>query len=201
MDSRALTGFLHHAHIFSSVVREVLEEKCLRQATDLSITLSQFNLIRLIAVNANHHIREIASFLGLSKAAASKNVEKLVRLGLVERHVHPDDRRAASLSTTVRGRNLIQKYEALKQEKLDRGLDSVTPEELISLTRGLERIAHLILLKEQDSWDICMKCNAYYLDHCPLRTLSDGCIYTRQRQHSTRYCAPSRPGVPDPMPT
>jgi len=186
MESGALRGFMHHAHVFSSVVREVLEEKCLRQATDLTISLPQFHLVRLISVNGNHHVREIASFLGLSQAAASKNVDKLVRLGLVERQVHPDDRRAASLTLTVRGKNLVQKYEALKQDKLDRGLDSVTPDELTSLTRGLERIVHLILLKEQDPWDICMKCNAYYLDHCPLRTLSDGCIYARQRQHATR---------------
>ena len=184
VESDVFLNFLHNTHIFASMVREILEEKYFRQATDLNITFSQFNLIRLIAINGEHQIREIANFLGVSQAAASKNVDKLVRLGLVKRQVQQGDRRASSLSLTVRSKNIIQKYEALKEEKLKDVLDGFSPSELRTLTRGLQKISFLILEREQDFGDICMKCNAYYTESCRLQALADGCIYTRNRKQA-----------------
>ena len=93
IEAEALLDFFHSAHIFASTVRDILEEKFLRQATDLKLTVPQFNLIRLIAVQGDYHIRDIARVMGVSQAAASKNVDKLVRLGLLARRVHPTDRR------------------------------------------------------------------------------------------------------------
>ena len=182
IEAKTLSDFLHKTHIFTAVVREILEEKYLRQVTDLKITLPQFNLIRLIAINGNHHVHEIASFLGVSQAAASKNVDKLVRLGLLSRRVQPEDRRAASLSLTVRATNIIRKYETLKEERLRKILQDVSSEELHTLTQGLGTVTQSILQCEQDSQDICMKCNAYYMEDCPLQALTDGCIFNARKQ-------------------
>ena len=177
--------FLHNAHVFASAVREILEEKYLRQTTELDINLPQFNLLQVIAYNGHHQGREIADFLGVSQPAASKNVDKLVRMGLVTREVQQDDRRGVSLNLTGRGRKIIRKYEILKEEKLQGVLDNLSLEELHALTRGLEKVSHLILEREEDFGEICMKCNAYYVEHCPLRTLHDSCIYARTRKQLT----------------
>ena len=180
----SFVDFLHNAHIFASTVREVLEEKYLRQTTDLDINLPQFNLLRLIANKGSHHMREMASFLGVSQAAASKNIDKLVRLGLVSRQVHQDDRRAVSLDLTDTGRDIIRRYEDLKEERLREVLDSFTTEELDTLTRGLEKFSFLVLDKEEDGREICMRCFAYYVDYCPRRNVFDDCIYTHQRKRA-----------------
>ena len=97
-----------------------------------------------------------------------------------------DDRRAASLGLTSKGKNIIRKYEALQEEKLGEVLDSFSPEELDALMQGLEKASHLILEKELDQGDICMKCNAYYVEHCTLRSLRDGCIYVQNQKHVTQ---------------
>ena len=177
IEAEAILDFFHSAHIFASTVRDILEEKFLRQATDLKLTVPQFNLIRLIAVQGDYHICDIARVMGVSQAAASKNVDKLVRLGLLARRVHPTDRRVFSLSLTVRGRHLVQRYETLKKERLCRCLEGTSAEELRALARAIERVAHLILSREQDSRDICIRCNAYPVAHCLLKDLSGGCIY------------------------
>ncbi len=182
--SEVVSAFLHNAHIFASAVREILEEKYLRESTDLDLTLSQFHLLKLIEYNGDHQVREIASFFGVSQAAASKTIDKMVRLGLVGREVSPEDRRAISLSLTSRGRHVIKKYEDLKEESVKEVLSHLDPDELETLTRGLEKVGHLIFEKEPNVADVCMKCSAYNVDRCPLQSLSDGCIYVQTRKQT-----------------
>ena len=175
--------FLHHTHIFASMVRDILESKYLRDATELDLTVAQFHLLRLIAHNGSHQVNEIASFLGVSQAAASKNVDKLVRLQLVSRDVQKKDRRAASLTLTSLGESIIQEYEELKEERLKTLIDrNFTADELDGLIRGLEKISHLVLEKEITD-NTCMKCSAYYVEHCLLESQQGGCLY-----HQSRKC-------------
>jgi len=137
--------FLHTGYIFSLLVQEVLEENYLRQVTDSDIHLSQFNLLRLVAYSDNQQVCEIASALGRSQPAVSKNVDKLVRLGLIDRQFRQADRRAISLELTAEGKKLIDRYEALREEKLKEILNSFTLEELNALSQGLEKVSGLIL--------------------------------------------------------
>ena len=182
MVSTSYTEFLHSTQIFASVVREILGRKYLRESVPLDLTIAQFNLVRLIATDGNCHIREIAGFLGVSQPAASKNVDKLVRLGLVERQVQPADRRSVALSPTPKGRSIVRKYEALKEKKLKEILKGMAANELQVLTEGLGKVSCLILEREQESASICMKCDGYYMEHCPIRTVSGGCIYVQDRE-------------------
>lgn len=173
--------FLHHTHIFASTVREILEEKYLRQSTKLDLTVPQFSLLRLIAHSGQHQVGEIAAFLGVSQAAASKTVGKLVRLKLITRETQASDRRAVSLNLTSRGKGMIQKYEALKEEKLKGVLESITAEELAALMSGLEKVSHLILDREVER-SRCMQCNAYYVKPCMLQPKGGGCVYLQTRK-------------------
>lgn len=175
--------FLHHAHIFATTVREILEEKYLRQTTSLDVTVPQFNLLKLIAHNGKHQVGELASFLGVSQAATSKSVDKLVRLKLITREVQQSDRRAASLSLTSKGKTVIHRYEALKEEKLKEILENLPTGELTTLMQGLEKVAHLILEKELDT-NRCMRCNAYYVKSCRLKPLCGDCLYLQTRERS-----------------
>ena len=174
--------FLHHAHVFAAVVRDLLEEGFLRQATKLDITVTQFNLLRLISHGGQHFVGEMAHFLGVSQAAASKNVDKLVRLELLTRETQEADRRSVAIGLTPKGRAAIRKYEALKEEKLREVLSGLTPGELDSMLIGLRKFSHLILANEPASHHTCMKCNAYYVDNCSLRDLRDGCVYVQNRR-------------------
>lgn len=186
MNADLMHQFLHSAHVFASTVQEIMGEKYLRETVEGEISLPQFEILRLIERNGNHHVGEIASFMGVSQAAASKNVDKLVRLGLVARVVQESDRRAVSLSVTARGKSIIRRYEALKQERLNRVLGEFTDEEVRSITGGLGKVSYHILAAEDVGDQVCMKCSAYYIDQCPLRGLGNGCIYNQDREHAGR---------------
>ena len=115
---RDVFRLLRYTHIFASAVREILELKLLREISPLPLTLSQFHLLKLMTVNGQHQMGQLADFLGVSPPAATKNIDKLERLKLVVRNPSKGDRRATLLSVSPKGRRLVRKYEELKTARL-----------------------------------------------------------------------------------
>ena len=172
---------LRYSHIFASAVRDLLELKVLREVTNDPLTLPQFHLLKLISLNGSHQVGEVAQFLGVSPPAATKNIDKLEGLGLVARTRSTGDRRAKVLSSSRKGRQLVKRYEAVKEARLEPVLDGFSEQELGQLTRLLERFA-LLLINQQDSGEgLCLRCSAYYDEACPVNHLRDGCPYQRMR--------------------
>lgn len=172
---------LRYSHIFASAMRDLLEIQVLREVTDDPLTLPQFHLLKLISLNGSHQVGEVARFLGVSPPAATKNIDKLEGLGLVARNRSQGDRRAKVLASSRKGRRLVKRYEALKEERLEPVLDGFSEQELRQLTRLLERFS-LLLIEQRDTGDgLCMRCSAYYDEACPVNHLRDGCPYQRMR--------------------
>jgi DNA-binding MarR family transcriptional regulator len=173
---------LRYSHIFASAVRDLLELKVLREVTDDPLTLPQFHLLKLISLNGSHQVGEVAQFLGVSPPAATKNIDKLEGLGLVARSPSTDDRRATLLASSRKGRNLVKRYEALKEERLEPVLDGFNKKELGQLTRLLERFSLLLIRQEDSGEGLCLRCSAYYDVACPVNHLRDGCPYQKVRE-------------------
>ncbi len=172
---------LRYSHIFASAVRDLLELKLLREVTDDPLTLPQFHLLKLISLNGSHQVGEVAQFLGVSPPAATKNIDKLEGLGLVARSPSEHDRRATLLASSDRGRRLVERYEALKEERLEPVLEGFSDKELKQFTALLERFA-LRLIRQEDSGEgLCLRCSAYYAESCPVTHLRDGCPYQKVR--------------------
>ena len=174
---------LRYSHIFASAVRDLLELKVLREATDEPLSLPQFHLLKLISLNGTHQIGEVAQFLGVSPPAATKNIDKLEGLGLVKRQSSTRDRRATLLASSHKGRRLVQRYDALKQERLEPVLDRFSKRELGQLTRLLERFSLGLIGQEDSGEGLCLRCSAYYEDVCPVNHLRNGCPYQKVREH------------------
>lgn len=179
-----LHRLLRYSHIFSSAVREILEVKYLEQVTALPLTLPQFHLLKLIALNGKHQVGEVAEFLGVSSPAASKNIDKLVRLGLVERGADEGDRRVTLLSASAKGRRLIQSYEKLKKERLTPVLERFEPEEIDQFAHLLERFSVLLFEQEKADRDYCLRCAAYAQEKCPVGHVQGNCPYDRIRKRN-----------------
>ena len=172
---------LRYSHIFSSAVRDLLELKVLREATDAPLTLPQFHLLKLISLNGSHQVGEVAQFLGVSAPAATKNIDKLEGLGLVRRSRSTADRRATLLESSRKGRQLVRRYEALKEERLEPVLDRFSDTELAQFTRMLERFSLQLISQEDSGEGLCLRCSAYYEEACPVNHLRDGCPYQKAR--------------------
>ncbi len=94
--------FVGSAHLFSSALTEVLQAGLLRQVGGAQLSISQLKLLQLLSVAETQTIGDLAAFLGVSSAAASKMVDKLVQRGWLSRVVGATDRRSAHVSLTAK---------------------------------------------------------------------------------------------------
>lgn len=84
-------------------------------------------------------MRELAEELLTDRPYATVLVEDLVQRGLVERAVHPDDRRSKIVSPTAAGRAAAATAEAITSTPPD-SLLSLPPEDLAALHAILARV-------------------------------------------------------------
>lgn len=174
-------AFLRNSHLFSSAVQEVVQERYLRRVTELPVTTSQLHLLQLMSNHGPQLVGEAAVFLGVSPAAASKSVDKLVRLDLIERLPQEGDRRAARLGITGEGERLVAAYEAEKVRSLAPILGGLSERELKTLNGLLERIAMSILDAETGEAGLCLKCGAYCSDSCAFQGRDGVCPYGQRK--------------------
>jgi DNA-binding MarR family transcriptional regulator len=175
---------LRYSHIFAAAVREFLESKPLQKISPLQLTLSQLHVLKLISYNGLQQIHEVADYLGVSAPSATKNVDKLERLGLIFRLRSKGDRRATLLRISPAGRQLVRKYEELKNEQLEPVLGAFQPSEIRQLADLLERFSVSLLEQEHPPFGACLRCDAYVDSDCCVAEVRGGCPY--QMSHVAR---------------
>jgi DNA-binding MarR family transcriptional regulator len=183
---RAMNGvadFVGSAHLFSSALTDVLQARLLREAGGATLSISKLKLLQLLAVAQTQTVGELAAFLGVSGAAASKMVEKLVQSGWLFRVAGTQDRRAAHVSLTSQARKLLAAYEKLRQQKLPAIFRKTSPQQLRALARLMDQITVEILNHSARAGDMCLHCAIYFRNKCLVRDM-DGrsCFYRRRAE-------------------
>jgi DNA-binding MarR family transcriptional regulator len=108
---------------------------------DLDVSFSQARTLFVLShMGQPMPINEIASRLGLSDAAAGRNVDQLVRLGVVERTESADDRRVKLVALSKRGFEIVDQQFEQKRKALRVFADRLSPEEAENLTKALRPI-------------------------------------------------------------
>jgi DNA-binding MarR family transcriptional regulator len=100
----------------SEVVREWAEVFMHRSARDFKaymdeegLSFSQVNVLMRLLHEGKGGVSKIGEEMGVTNAAASQAIDRLVQMGLVERNEDPDDRRAKRLTLTPKGHTVIEK--------------------------------------------------------------------------------------------
>jgi len=171
----SLARFLRYSHIFSSAVRDILEDKFVSEVSPHPLSRAQFRLLKLVALGSAPQVGEAASSLGLSAAATSKNLDALERLDLVTRSHSPHDRRATLLSPSRRGRRLVQDYEHLTETRLAPVVEELGCERLDLLCELLQKVCLDLLRWQGEQGGTCLRCAGYYDAECPVGEILGGC--------------------------
>jgi DNA-binding MarR family transcriptional regulator len=179
-----LHRLLRYSHIFSAAVREILESRYLGEASGHAVTLPQFHLLKLIGLNGRQQVGEVAELLGVSAAAASKTIDRLESLGLVTRGSCREDRRATLLAPSPEGRELIRRYEDLKERRLAPVLEKFQSDEVDRLAELLERFAVQLFAQERSEDGTCLRCAAYCQVGCPIGEVLGRCPYDTIRSRN-----------------
>ena len=185
-----INDFLGSTHVFASSVNDVIEERLLREVGPPQLTFSQFKLLKLVAHTDAQTIGDVAAFLRVSNAAASKAVDKLVRQGLLLRKEAQSDRRAIQLSLTASSRHLLAAYNAAKDRKLASVFRSFSAQDLQQTADLLDRLTAGIVNHTAREDEICLQCGIYYRKKCLVRQLvRRNCIYHRRQSRKTAPAA------------
>ncbi len=173
--------FLRYGHILSSVLREFIESSFLDQLSPFSLSRSQFCFLKLIAVNSDLQVCELARCLGVSPAASSKNLDRLEEFGLVVRETSTEDRRATLLSVSPEGRRLVDDFERLKASQLAPVIEELGAERTEAFCDLLQEVCLGLLERTAVDEAPCMRCAGYYRPDCAVEGLQGDCALKPRR--------------------
>jgi DNA-binding MarR family transcriptional regulator len=130
--------------VLTEVIREWSEVFMQRSMRDFrkfmdmtGLSFSQINILMGLVHGVNTGVSEIGEQLGVTNAAASQAVDRLVQLGLIERTEDPEDRRAKRLALTQKGRALIEQGVEARSNWTKSLTDALTPEQQIMIISAL----------------------------------------------------------------
>lgn len=157
------------SHVYCSAVGELLE-RTLAESTDEPLALSQVKLLLLIGrPGQRFKVTDVADFLGVTNAAASRAIDRLVQRGLVDRSISQEDRRAVDLSLTTAGRELLDSFTEARTTELRRLLGSYPDAKLRTVAMLLDELSVLLLDLDSAAEERCLRCGIHFRTGCVLR--------------------------------
>ncbi len=121
----------------STLMRHLMEEKL----HEKGVTPLQFMTLKMLTEQDKKcKMSDLAAMRYLTPAAATGIVDKLVRLGMVERSVDAHDRRLVLLTMTERGGQIVSGIDAIAQEKMERFFASLSEGDRAATMRIVKRL-------------------------------------------------------------
>jgi len=99
--------------------------------------MSQFSTLMRLFHQGGCGVSDIGEQLGITNAAASQLIDKLVQQGLVERSEDHRDRRAKHLVLTENGRTLVMESIEARRHWMEELTSALTPDDQHAITRAL----------------------------------------------------------------
>jgi DNA-binding MarR family transcriptional regulator len=157
------------SHVFCSSVNELLE-RTLSEASGEQLAMSQVKLMLLISrPEERFKVTDVAEFLGVTNAAASRAIDRLVQRGLVQRTISETDRRAVDLALTPEAETLLEEFTEVRNRELLRLLGQHPDDKLERAAELLDELSVLLLDPEADVNERCLRCGIHFRAGCVLR--------------------------------
>jgi DNA-binding MarR family transcriptional regulator len=153
--------FVANLHLFTFLTRHNMEEKFVDQVSEKQISFIQMNLLRVLGRYPGQKVGDVAKFMDVSYPAATKTVDKLVRLNLLRRKEDTKDRRIAHLFLTANGQKVVDKYNCYKEEQIGKVIEKFHAEVINELNEKLLDLSRAIVDELKVSSDDCMQCGVF----------------------------------------
>jgi DNA-binding MarR family transcriptional regulator len=115
-----------------------------KEIDQFGVTGRQATLLWLIRRSPGLSLRELAREEGISAPALSGHVDRLERLGLLERVRSTDDRRRVGLTLTSDGNRLLRRVRERRTAWLAERLRELEPAELERVQAAIEPLRRLV---------------------------------------------------------
>jgi len=150
--------------MMAQVVTEVCQDRTRQQICPLS--RKQYYILKILDSDEQYQVSDFARLLGVSNAAASKNIDRLVGLGLVGRQTRPGDRRSQNIVLQDEGRRLVTRVDEAIQTKQDSVLAEFTEQEKVALRDLLRRYVKVSVSDDGRTDSVFLQCRTGCGDDC-----------------------------------
>jgi DNA-binding MarR family transcriptional regulator len=107
------------------------------------LSVPQFRSLAFLDKNPGASLSELADHLGVTRATASANTERLVQRNFVDRGNHPEERRRVVLKLTAAGKEHLEATRAQTRLYIADLLNSLTDEQITQIEAGLSLLKHV----------------------------------------------------------
>jgi DNA-binding MarR family transcriptional regulator len=132
-------------HEFGQVILHRSFHDMMRFARGEGLSMGQMGALMRLGKEGMCGVSDIGAQMGVTSAAASQMIDRLVQMGLIERTEDPNDRRVKLITLTAKGRALLHRsLEARRQwiESLGSHLDPERQAAVIAALGYLIEAAH-----------------------------------------------------------
>jgi DNA-binding MarR family transcriptional regulator len=105
---------------------------------ETGLSFSQVNTLMLLHFAGQADISDVSQQMGITNAAASQLVDRMVRLGLVDRMADPIDRRIKRLALTPEGHALAEKLVDIRRKWMETFTNSLTSRQREAISDALQ---------------------------------------------------------------
>jgi MarR family 2-MHQ and catechol resistance regulon transcriptional repressor len=135
---------MHTTREVSLVIRQWMEASAMRSLTDwrrfvrsAGLSMPQLSLLMRLYYGGGCGVHDIGKGFGVSSAAVSQMVDRLVQARLVARVESPEDRRVRHVELSAKGRELIDKGIRERYRWVDDLVDELPADQRASVLRFL----------------------------------------------------------------
>lgn len=107
---------------------------------DSGLSPAQMHTVEVIGHNQDLRMKELAERLGVTTGTLTVGVDKLEKMGLVERKPHQKDRRSWLIVLTDEGKSMYEQHHKFHQEFTDEISQDLNCEQIKTLSGYLELI-------------------------------------------------------------
>lgn len=131
----------------SEIMPTVMQEFARRQTNELfkgKITLPQFLVLNFLSQQQESKMTEMANFVGVTTAAMTGIIERLVKYGYCLRVFVPDDRRIIKVRLSSRGADLVRKVNQQRRQMIIKIFGRISEAERREYLKILLRIKEIL---------------------------------------------------------
>jgi len=131
----------------SEIMPTVMQEFARRQTNELfkgKITLPQFLVLNFLSQQQESKMTVMANFVGVTTAAMTGIIERLVKYGYCLRVFVPDDRRIIKVRLSSRGADLVRKVNQQRRQMIIKIFGRISEAERREYLKILLRIKEIL---------------------------------------------------------
>lgn len=116
----------------------------IRFIKETGLSMTQLNTLMRLYHTGSCDISTVSDYLGITNAATSQMVQRLVEQGLLERTEDPHDRRVKQLALTTAGQSLVDQGIEARRRWLEELTTALTPEQQANIVTALADLTQAV---------------------------------------------------------